>query len=374
MSEQLDIAIVGAGFAGLNLAHALRNSSLAVAVIDKRETFPDIFRAEKIEPHQAEMMREIGTLKYRTPKSDPIGTTLNVSGEHVYNVDTVEQYCISYSSTVNTMRENLPEDVSFLNHAVSKIEPGTLSRILLDNGDVLRARLVVLACGLDAELSDSLDIQRTQSQELASLTFGFFIKRADLSDFDFNGLNYFLPEQEDNVQYITIFPIGERMRANVFTQLKRSDTLAKELRNDTLATIDRLFPRLDDYLGRVVLDSKVQVMPTHYYSLFRQDVPGVVAIGDSFQSVSPATGSGLSKVLTDVQMLSQTYIPEWFKKDSISAADVSAFYKDKRKVTIDRRSLKSWYYAGYGEMKRPSLLTRISRFIQLCLRYGVRSG
>ncbi len=158
------------------------------------------------------------------------------------------------------------------------------------------------------------------------------------------------------------------------TQLSRKDELSNSLRNDAVQTLCDLFPDLYQHLGDVVLDSRVQVMPTTYYTLESQDVPGVVVIGDSFQSVSPATGSGLTKVLTDVKTLSETYIPRWIHQQSISAKDITAFYKNAEKAAADRRSLKSWFYADYGALKKMSITGRVLRFILLALRHGVRPG
>ena len=367
-----DIAIVGAGFAGLNMAHCISGQDIKVAVIEKRKTYPNIFRAEKIEAPQAAIMRELGTLQFRTPHTPPLGKTINISGGEVFEVDTVEQYGISYSSTVNTLRQNLPSTVEMINQTVSKVIPGDSGTLLLDSGEELSAKLIVLACGLNAELIDALKIERKEHTDLVSLSFGFDIKREDGADFEFGGINYFLPDQLEKVQYITVFPIGNRMRVNLFTQLSRSDELAQALRNDTLNTVDKLFPNLYDHLGKIVLDSRVQVMPTTYYKLVSQSTPGVVVIGDSFQSVSPATGSGLSKVLTDVKTLSKSYIPQWKNQRKISVDDIASYYKNQQKTVIDRRSLKSWFYSDYGSLERMPILGRIKRFLQLYFRHGAR--
>jgi 2-polyprenyl-6-methoxyphenol hydroxylase-like FAD-dependent oxidoreductase len=98
-------------------------------------------------------------------------------------------------------------------------------------------------------------------------------------------------------------------------------------------------------------------------------LPGVVVIGDAFQSVSPATGSGLSKVLTDVKTLSNTYIPMWKNKQRIDSADVMAFYHHQEKLACDKRSLKSWYYSDFAPNERASLPSRVRRRVAFSLRY-----
>ena len=142
--HDLDIAIIGAGFAGLNLAHAVAGHGFRIAVVDKQTACPDIFRAEKIEAAQAELMREHGTLNMRSPRCKPVGITLSFDGSRLVECDTVEQYGISYADTVNSMRSKLPPDVPVIHAAASEVRPGDRGTILLDSGEIIRARLVVI--------------------------------------------------------------------------------------------------------------------------------------------------------------------------------------------------------------------------------------
>ena len=92
---KVDVAIIGAGFSGLNLAHALSSTGYSVSIVDRRRTYPDIFRAEKIEEDQADIMRELGTLQYRLPLTDPIGILSNARNGIVTDCNAGEQYGIS---------------------------------------------------------------------------------------------------------------------------------------------------------------------------------------------------------------------------------------------------------------------------------------
>jgi 2-polyprenyl-6-methoxyphenol hydroxylase-like FAD-dependent oxidoreductase len=65
-----------------------------------------------------------------------------------------------------------------------------------------------------------------------------------------------------------------------------------------------------------------------------------VLIGDAFQSVCPATGTGLSKVLTDVQRLCRGHVPGWLETPGMGAEKIAAFYRDPEKTSSDRRSLQ----------------------------------
>ena len=52
------------------------------------------------------------------------------------------------------------------------------------------------------------------------------------------------------------------------------------------------------------------------------------------------TGTGVNKVLTDVQLLCSTYVPAWLGKDAIDATDVADFYADPVKVQCESDSLQ----------------------------------
>ena len=66
---------------------------------------------------------------------------------------------------------------------------------------------------------------------------------------------------------------------------------------------------------------------------------GLLLLGDSHQSVCPATGTGLSKVLTDVLVASEA-IPVWFENGEADLAALHCYYEDPRKVRSDSQSLE----------------------------------
>jgi len=60
--------------------------------------------------------------------------------------------------------------------------------------------------------------------------------------------------------------------------------------------------------------------------------------------VSPTTGKGLSRVLTDVKVLCRDYAPAWLQSAEIPGRAVREFYRDPRKVASDRSALDSWMH------------------------------
>lgn len=55
---------------------------------------------------------------------------------------------------------------------------------------------------------------------------------------------------------------------------------------------------------------------------------GMVTIGDAF-------GSGLTRMLNDVRLLSRTYIPRWLLTPGMHRRKVAAYYADSRKRRMD---------------------------------------
>jgi 2-polyprenyl-6-methoxyphenol hydroxylase-like FAD-dependent oxidoreductase len=83
--------------------------------------------------------------------------------------------------------------------------------------------------------------------------------------------------------------------------------------------------------------------PADLYRAEGYQLPGLVLIGDAFQSVCPTTGTGVSKVLTDVDVLCEC-IPEWFKTHEMGIDKLACFYEHPRKIACDRWSLEGALY------------------------------
>jgi 2-polyprenyl-6-methoxyphenol hydroxylase-like FAD-dependent oxidoreductase len=70
----VDVALVGAGFAGICAVHALARLGLRVALVERWVLMPDLFRAEKIESDQAKFLRVPELLSFRRPLAQRVGT------------------------------------------------------------------------------------------------------------------------------------------------------------------------------------------------------------------------------------------------------------------------------------------------------------
>ena len=65
---------------------------------------------------------------------------------------------------------------------------------------------------------------------------------------------------------------------------------------------------------------------------------GVVLIGDAYQTSCPAAGTGVSRLLTDVERLCM-HVPNWMASPGMAAAKIATFYDDPAKRAMDEHGL-----------------------------------
>jgi 2-polyprenyl-6-methoxyphenol hydroxylase-like FAD-dependent oxidoreductase len=65
-----------------------------------------------------------------------------------------------------------------------------------------------------------------------------------------------------------------------------------------------------------------------------------VLIGDAFQTKCPAAGTGVARLLVDVERLCTEYAPRWLATGGMGIEKISEFYSDRDKIAADQQSLK----------------------------------
>ena len=68
--------------------------------------------------------------------------------------------------------------------------------------------------------------------------------------------------------------------------------------------------------------------------------PGVVLIGDAFQTNCPAAGTGVGRLLVDVERLCTDYVPRWLETAGMGVDKIAQFYSDRDKLAADQHSLQ----------------------------------
>lgn len=363
-SMPADIVVVGAGLAGSAVAAVLARRGLAVTVVDPYTEFPSMFRAEKIEPNQADLFRRLGLFDGVEPATRLIREIIHARGGRVVYRRKIEQFGIAYCDIVNSVRSQIPAQVDFRHTRVESIAPDARRpAVVLAGGERIEGRLVVVATGMFGQLTQGLGVARDMVKEELSMVFGFMLERADGAPFAFDAVTYRPETTAEKVGYLTLFRMGQFMRGNLFTYWPLRDALTQEMRRDPVAVLGRVLPGLDAVIGRYGVAGKVEPFKIDLYRTRDPALPGVVLIGDAFQSVCPSTGMGQTKVLTDVDVLCNDCLPEWLAGDEIGPARTAAFYANPRKVDVDAFAVRT-ALAGRDSVMDNGLPWRIRRRIR----------
>jgi 2-polyprenyl-6-methoxyphenol hydroxylase-like FAD-dependent oxidoreductase len=360
-----DVVVVGAGFCGSIVGLKADDLGLNVKVIDANASYPDHFRAEKLEDDQWDALatfRLTGMVRpIRSPVIDQVHT---FSGDNVSTSYYRNHRGIEYSKTVNAFRDALRDRQLLEIQRTSSIRDGQdFCEVLMSNGSSLRARLVVLATGMAASLRKSLGLFITEQEKLVSTTFGFDIEPLSsvgqsLGAFNFRPRNFI-----SGLHYVTFFPIGDRLRANLFTCWDPGNEQTKQFKANTPREIRRLFPDLDSRIGQFEICSEVQAYTTRHYRFDSGHLRRIALVGDACQSVSPANGVGLSKCLTDAKALLDL-LPGLLASRT-AHVDLASYYRNERKRHFDREALQRWRWSTESATSQ-SLKTKIKK-----LRFGV---
>lgn len=368
-----DVAIVGAGLGGATTAALLGRTGLRVVLIDQRATYPASFKAEKIEPDQAALFRKFGLLEGLLPMTGRVHTIATGRGRVLYRVEPVEQYGIFYQDMVNGVRAQIPEGVAWERDRVQSITPSaSVSRITLLSGKSLNARLVVLACGTGGQLSVRLGIGKRMISETHSLSIGFNLERVDGNPFPFDALTYYPDSDQSRVACLSLFPMRTTMRANYFTYWIPGDAQANRFPKDPHGELLAVFPHLERFTGPFRVTGRIEMGPADLFHAEGHLQPGLVLLGDVFQGVCPTSGTGVSKVLTDVDVLCDL-LPSWLKTPDMGTDKLLQFYLDPRKVQCDRGSLKGALYSKTFGID-PSIRWRIQRRLTYLWLYLTHAG
>lgn len=336
-----DVILIGGGLAGATAASVLARQGVRVMLIDRQETFPACFKAEKIEPDQAELFEKFGLMNaFNAGATGGIHHVLNAEDGRVLRIEQREQFGILYQDMVNTVRRALPASVDMRITRVRDIATdGELSRVTVEGGEQYTARLVALACGTGGDLHSRLGMRKRMYKSELSVAFGFDIAQPGRQPFPFDAVTYYPDGYSGQVAYLTLFRIGTTMRANLFTFWPLNGDLTRRFIRQAGTELTRLFPKLTRVIGAFDVVGRVEAARIDLYRMESVEQPGIVLLGDSFQSVCPSTGTGLSKVLTDVDVLCYDCLPAWFATPGIDAGKLAMFYGNPRKRAIDDASL-----------------------------------
>ncbi len=339
-----DIAIVGGGLAGSSAAAVLGRAGYDSILIDPHAQYPFDFRCEKLDHAQIDILRKTGL-------ADAVARAATIDQEvwiarfgHIVEKKPNAQYDILYDALVNTIRAEIPPHVPFAHAKATAVSCGPdRQHVTLSNGEEISARVVVLANGLNIALRHNLGIEREVISPCHSISIGFDLKPVERGSFTFRGLTYYTENVHDRVAYLTLFPIGAVMRANLFVYRDMQDPWLRDMRRRGDEALFELLPRLRRLTGAVeVCDVKIRPIDLYINKGYRQ--AGVVLVGDAFATSCPAAGTGCNKVFTDVERLCNVHIPRWLATAGMGEDKIAAFYDDEIKRACEKFCTDKAFY------------------------------
>jgi 2-polyprenyl-6-methoxyphenol hydroxylase-like FAD-dependent oxidoreductase len=196
---------------------------------------------------------------------------------------------------------------------------------------------------LNVGLRHQLGIKRRIVSACHSISIGFDIAPVGRARFGFPALTYFSERSSDRIPYLTLFPIGNRMRANLFAYREIDDPWLQQMRRAPVQTLTTSLPRLLRITGEFEIAGDVRIRPADLYVSEGYRQPGMVLVGDAFQTTCPVSGTGTDKVFTDVERLCNVHIPNWLATDGMAEDKIAAFYDDPEKTACDAWSMAKAY-------------------------------
>ncbi len=339
-----DIAIVGGGLAGSTAAAMLGRAGISCILIDPHKVYPPDFRCEKLGGPQYATIAKTGLLDAIQRASTHDGSVWTARLGRLLDIRPSDQLGIIYDDLVNAVRREIPRDVEFIESKVTSIATTSdRQTLVLANGEEISARLVVLANGLNVGLRHTLGIERVPVSSCHSITIGFNVLPVGRKAFEFPALTYYSERSEARMAYLTLFPIGDVMRANLMVYRDMDDPWLRRMRQTPEAALAEIMPNLRRLTGAFKVDGTIRIRPADLYRTSGHRQAGIVLVGDAFATSCPAAGTGTAKVFTDVERLCNVLIPRWLASPGMNEVKISQFYDDPEKRACDENSAREAY-------------------------------
>ena len=337
----VDVIIVGGGLTGTLSAILLGRAGLRVSLIDLHDIYPPDFRAEQLVGSQVETLKDLGLLDILVSDTVPTERAVASRAGRIVGVATAPHYGILYDTMVNRARRHIPPSVQFIKAKVDDVNlTADRQRVTLSDGNVIEGRLVVLATGLGQRLLRKLGITQTTVRDVQSLTFGFDLQVEFPAKFRSSVLVAYGEQPEGAIDYLTIFCIENKLRGNLFTYGDHRAAWTKRFVQEPVETIRQAFPSLAQMTGEIQVEGKVQVRVNDLKTSSDHRCDGLILIGDAFQTSCPAAGTGIGRLLNDIDRLCNWYIPKWLMTSGMDVTKTDQFYGDLLKRRCDAEALR----------------------------------
>jgi len=323
------ILIVGGGIAGSLLALVLGRRGLPVTVIDPRRDPPSMFRNEKLGKDQIVLLKALGALGPFEAACWPDGAYAGVGKPDLAACGA------PHKAWLKSVRAAWPTSVTFVEGSVTAIDAdGAAPTITLADGATLNGRLVVLASGHMHQLHAQLGITVRMVRPAHSVCLGFSVSAGR-----------FVPSQVHPVAfghavgYVSIFPMPGETRVNIFSYRPISDPWTRRMAHDPQGALAEVSPEAARALEGLPLVRRCELRGIDLYATEGHKRAGEVLNSDSFHAPCPSPGTGMLRILHDIQRLADVYLPGWLATPGMGADKIAQFYDDSAKRKLDARSL-----------------------------------
>lgn len=339
-----DVVVVGAGVAGTSAAIVLRRDGYKVALIDAKAVYPRDFRAEKIGATQLEPFDKLGLGDAVRAMTTPMDDNWVFRFGHLVSRVREREYGFAYDGLVNGLRALLPPDC-LVPGRVARVETSAdRQSVHLSDGRRFDGRLLVVATGLGDAVRRMVNVRKVEISRCHSLSLGFDLSRPT-STYRFETLNYYGVDPQDRIAFLTLFPIAEIMRANLFVYREVAEDWTTRFRRAPSEMLKALMPGLDRACDGFEVVGPVEARPIDLTKVEGHRQPGVVLVGDAFNTGCPIPGVGIRRAMIDVERLCSAHIPVWMKTPGMGVEKIDAFYDDAEKVASDARSMRTSLYS-----------------------------
>jgi len=340
-----DVVIVGGGLAGATAGAMLGQAGIDAVVVDPHSPYPPDFRSEKLDALQVRLLHKTGLAEAVLRSATPMDELWIARFGRLVEKRRNNQYGIAYDCLVNAIRAEIPQSTPLTIAKVTAVSAGPdRQAVTLSNGDEISARLIVLATGLNNALRRTLGMVREDVSTSHSISIGFDVRPIGRPGFEFRALTYHGENPSEQIAYLSVFPMGSTIRANLFVYRSPRDPWLGQFREAPQRTAFAAMPGLEKLMGDFDVTSEIKIRPVDLYVTTGYRQAGVVLVGDAFATSCPAAGTGATKVFTDVERLCHVHIPRWLATEGMGEEKIAAFYDDPVKTECDLRCAALAYY------------------------------
>ncbi len=336
-----DLIVVGAGLAGISAATAAVRQGFAVTLISAHDRHPNDFRGEKLGETQMAAFDRMGVGEAARKQMTTIEGVWSYRYGRLVGRSAEREYSSEYAGLVNALGAALPHEVERITGRVAAIETGAeLQTVTLNDGRAFTGRILAVATGLGDAIRRMLGIERVVTSAGHSLSIGYDLEEP-VSNFAFPSMVWGREPADPLLSYLTLFPIGDTMRGNLFVYRGAADEWTKAFRRDPRTALRRAMPALTERLGAMTPKADVVVRPIDLVETRKHQRDGVVLLGDAFSVVCPITGTGMAKAVNDADRFAHHYLPAWLGTPGASVGKIAQYYADPQKTELDSTSMQS---------------------------------